>query len=267
MKIAVLFGSESFENDEKWQELKRNVLKGNNFEFTRVNDNPGPGFDMLLSVGGDGTYLTAAAVAAKADIPILGLNLGRIGFLSENEPEDVYNALINNSFHIEEMPLLSIKAEGKTYTALNELTVSRNTGSPIGIDVVINENALPTYWADGLLVSTPAGSTAYSLSVGGPIVLPSSKVLILSPIAPHNLNVRPLVVSQDSKIKMSFNVRGDKVRLSADNTSFCVDANSTVDVSTADYTLKRVCLPKSNFIKALSEKLFWGKDKRNERQY
>lgn len=267
MKIAVLFGSDSYRKDERLLELKGKLLKENRFEFIRVTDSLCPDADMLLSVGGDGTYLAAVDLAAKQGIPVLGVNFGRIGFLSENEPEDVCDALLKNTFHIKELPLLSIKAEGKTYTAFNELTVFRSNESTLGIEVTINGTTLPTYWADGLLVSTPSGSTAYSLSVGGPIVLPSSKVLVLSPIAPHNLNVRPLVVPQDSTINIAFNVRGQKISLSADNTSFSIDAKSTIEVSLAGYTHKRVVLPKTNFIKALSEKLFWGKDKRNEKQY
>lgn len=265
MKIAVLFGSAAFEKDERFLEMQRRLTEEKGFRLVRLRGNSDPKADMLMSVGGDGTYLTAAAIAAKYGIPVLGVNLGRIGFLSENEPKAVCEALLNDTYNIKELPLLSVKTEGKTFTAFNELCVLRNSESTLGIAVTVNGKALPTYWADGLLVSTPSGSTAYSLSAGGPIVLPASKVLVLSPVAPHNLNVRPMVIPQDSVIRMKFIARSDSVRVSADNTTFTINSKSQLDVSLADCTHLRVCLPESNFIKALSEKLFWGKDRRNER--
>ena len=133
----------------------------------------------------------------------------------------------------------------------------------LGVDVRIGDEKLPTYWADGLVISTSSGSTAYSLSVGGPIVLPQSKVLIISPIAPHNLNVRPLVVPDSSEITLDMHSRDGQFTFTADNLNVCAPSDTSIRVSMAQFSLKRVRLNKSDFINALTEKLFWGEDVRN----
>ena len=149
--------------------------------------------------------------------------------------------------------------------ALNEITVHRTGAAMLGVDVDLDGVRLPTYWADGLVVSTSSGSTAYSLSVGGPIVLPESRVLIISPIAPHNLNIRPLVVPDTSVLTLRMHSRDGSFTLTADNRAVDVAENIVVEVSVAQFSLKRVRLNRSNFIKALTEKLFWGEDVRNVR--
>ncbi len=227
-------------------------------------------YEMVLSVGGDGTFLSAAAlVGDKA--PILGVNLGRVGFLSENRPEDVVPALLNGEYSIEQRMLLSAQfsesmsdpeMELKPF-ALNEIAVHRVGAAMLGVDVSIDGSKLPTYWADGLLVATSSGSTAYSLSVGGPIVLPESEVLIIAPIASHNLNVRPLVVPNSSKISLSFQSRDRKLLLSMDNRTEVISPDMKISIGMAQFSLRRVRLESSNFINALTEKLFWGEDIRN----
>ena len=149
--------------------------------------------------------------------------------------------------------------------ALNEITVHRTGASMLGVDVDLNGVKLPTYWADGLVVSTSSGSTAYSLSVGGPIVLPESKVLIISPIAPHNLNIRPLVVPDNSELTLKMHSRDGVFALTADNRTVEVDEAVEVKITVAQFSLRRVRLNRSNFINALTEKLFWGEDVRNIR--
>ena len=170
-------------------------------------DQIAPDTEMLLSFGGDGTYLSASAIAVAAGIPVLGVNFGRLGFLSENKPEDVCGALLRKDYSIEERGLLQAEgwctADGPQL-ALNEICIQRQGAAMLGIDVAINSRALPTYWADGLLVATSSGSTAYALSVGGPICLPAARVLIVAPVAPHNLNVRPLVVPDNTSVSISF---------------------------------------------------------------
>lgn len=223
------------------------------------------GTDMLLSVGGDGTFLSSALVVKDSGVPVLGVNLGRLGFLSENDPESIALAIARRAFRIEQRSLLSIKEiEPSVWPyALNEITVHRSAAAMLGVNVSIDGTPLPTYWADGLVVATSSGSTAYSLSVGGPIVLPDSKVLIVSPIAPHNLNVRPLVVPYRSEIALSFVSRDEKVILTMDNRNFLIPASSHLSVSLAQFSLNRVRLDGSDFIKALTTKLFWGEDIRN----
>ena len=149
--------------------------------------------------------------------------------------------------------------------ALNEITVHRNGAAMLGVDVDLDGIRLPTYWADGLVVSTSSGSTAYSLSVGGPIVLPESRVLIISPIAPHNLNIRPLVVPDTSVISLKMHSRDGRFVLTADNRTIEVDESVQIEITVAQFSLKRVRLNHSNFITALTEKLFWGEDVRNIR--
>ena len=148
--------------------------------------------------------------------------------------------------------------------ALNEIAVTRGGAAMLGVDVTLNGEPLPTYWADGLLVATSSGSTAYSLSVGGPICTPDSQVLIVAPVAPHNLNVRPLIVPSTARIGISLRSRNKSVMLSYDNRTRLVSRDTRIAISVAQFSLKRVRLPEINFIGALRSKLFWGEDVRNE---
>jgi NAD+ kinase len=225
--------------------------------------------DMLLSIGGDGTFLSAAAVVSDSGIPVTGVNLGRLGFLSENRPEDVAPAILSDDYTIENRTLLQLERSEEYslpeeyHHALNEVTVHRNGPSMLEVDVSVDGIKLPTYWADGLVISTSSGSTAYSLSVGGPIVLPESRVLIISPISPHNLNVRPLVVPDSSEITLKVSTRDSGYVFSSDNRSIEMKKDTSLSVSVAQFSLRRVRLNRSNFINALTQKLFWGEDVRN----
>lgn len=228
-----------------------------------------PGTDMLLSIGGDGTFLSASALVSDSGIPVTGVNLGRLGFLSENRPEDVAQAVLTKDYTIENRTLLQL-ARSDSFTlpeeyhnALNEMTVHRNGPAMLEVEVSVDGIKLPTYWADGLVISTSSGSTAYSLSVGGPIVLPESRVLIISPISPHNLNVRPLVVPDSSEIKLKMESRDGEFVFSSDNRSVSMPAGTSMSISVAQFSLRRVRLNRSNFINALTQKLFWGEDVRN----
>ena len=222
------------------------------------------GVQLLLSVGGDGTFLSSAALAAPAGLPVLGVNMGRLGFLSEYSPAQVLQALRSGRYGLEDRLLLEVRSGSFVRYALNEVSVSRRGPAMLGVCASVDGDTLPAYWADGLLVSTPSGSTAYSLSAGGPIVLPSSRVLLLTPVAPHNLNVRPLVIPSESVVRLEFISRSAQVNLSVDNFSTEIESSSCVEVKVAQFSLKRVRLADSSFMKALSEKLFWGEDKRNE---
>ena len=224
-----------------------------------------PDCDMLLSIGGDGTFLLAASIAAPAGVPVLGVNLGRMGFLSDNSPESVAKALLSGRYEIENRILLQAEAGGKVYHALNEVVLSRSGSAMLGVELTFDGKKLPACWGDGLLIATPSGSTAYSLSVGGPIVIPDAKVLIVAPVAPHNLNIRPIIVPRECKITLSFLSRDPYVKFSADNNFVNIPSSETVRLSMAPFSLKRVKLDGDSFIKALSDKLFWGEDKRNGR--
>ena len=230
-----------------------------------------PGTDAVLSVGGDGTFLSASKRVAETEVPILGVNMGRLGFLSENKPEEVVEALLSGNYTIEDRTMLKsvITGEGACRAgdfwpyALNEVTVHRSGASVLGINVTVDGDELPTYWADGLIVATSSGSTAYSLSAGGPICSPASKVLIIEPISPHNLNVRPLVVPETAVIDISVKSRDDSVICTMDNRTMSLPATASLRVSMAQFSLKRIRLSRSSFVKALVSKLFWGEDIRN----
>ena len=228
--------------------------------------------DILLSIGGDGTFLAASALASKAGVPVLGVNLGRLGFLSENRPQSVVSALLAGDYVVENAPVLHACADSDCFQsaglwpyAFNEFTVHRNGGSMLEVEVQVNGISLPSYWADGLILSTAAGSTAYSLSVGGPIVMPGAKVLIITPIASHNLNIRPLVVPDDSEVTFKVHARDGKALFTADNRAVEIVDGTEIVMSVAQFSLKRVRLNSSNFINALTEKLLWGEDIRNNK--
>lgn len=236
-----------------------------------------PGTDLVMSVGGDGTFLSAARCVGASGVPILGVNLGRLGFLSEYSPEEACGALLSGAWYLEdrelletevdgslsENPVLSASAESFCPFTLNEVSVHRSGAALLGVDVTIDGHPLPTYWADGLLVATSSGSTAYSLSVGGPICAPEAKVLIIAPIAPHNLNARPLVVPDTTRVGISMRSRDESVMLSMDNRNHLIQPSATLAVKVAQFSLKRVRLKNTSFIKALTTKLFWGEDIRN----
>uniref|UniRef100_UPI004027BFAB NAD(+)/NADH kinase n=1 Tax=Candidatus Cryptobacteroides bacterium TaxID=3085639 RepID=UPI004027BFAB len=236
-----------------------------------------PGTDLVMSVGGDGTFLSAARCVGASGVPILGVNLGRLGFLSEYSPEEACGALLSGAWYLEdrelletevdgslsENPALSASAESFSPFTLNEVSVHRSGAALLGVDVTIDGHPLPTYWADGLLVATSSGSTAYSLSVGGPICAPEAKVLIIAPIAPHNLNARPLVVPDTTRVGISMRSRDESVMLSMDNRNHLIQPSATLAVKVAQFSLKRVRLKNTSFIKALTTKLFWGEDIRN----
>ena len=264
MRITVVLGRESYAEDDSYIKMMAALrASGHDVRECRALQAEDDA-SVVLSVGGDGTFLGVARAAAPRGIPVAGVNLGHLGFLSENTAEALVDAFESGRYHVQDRTMLAAKCNGTDYLALNEICVSRKDSSMLGIRVNIDGNELPVYWADGLLVSTPSGSTAYSLSVGGPIVMPSSRVLTIAPVAPHNLNVRPLVVPMESRISLRFISGSPTVRFSSDNISETVPSDSVVDVSVAQFSLKRLCLDNSNFIKALSEKLFWGKDKRND---
>ena len=274
MKIAVYLRNRRLENDARYLGLIGKFISGGCRVYEIKDDVPlEDGTDIFVSVGGDGTFLSSAVIVGDRRIPVLGVNLGRLGFLSENTVYDVVDEVLAGKYTIEERTLLQADfaetgedALKSVYPyALNEITVHRAGPAMLGVDVSIDGNPLPTYWADGLLVATSSGSTAYSLSVGGPIVMPESEVLIVSPISPHNLNVRPLVVPDTSEITLSLRARDEKVFFTIDNRSLEVSTQLKMKIFRAPFPLRRIRLSGANFIKALTTKLFWGEDIRNGR--
>ena len=227
--------------------------------------------NFLLSIGGDGTLLDTATHVRDSNVPVLGINTGRLGFLSNvdlNQVSEAVEALINGNYSLDHRSLIAVRCDqvdlGPFPYALNELTLlNKDRNSMISIHAYINEAFMTTYWADGLIVATPTGSTAYSLSCGGPIVTPDSNNLILNPIAPHNLNVRPMVISHTNKVTLRAEGRSDHFLLTLDSRSFDIDSTATIELSRASFEISLINLEGQNFFKTIRHKLGWGLDKRN----
>jgi len=230
-------------------------------------------FEVMLTVGGDGTFLRAVTFVRDLNIPILGINIGRLGFLATVQKENISEAidlLLNKKYKVNERSLLAVTTSQKNPDlsdinfALNEISVSRrNSTSMITVQTYLDDEYLTSYWADGLIVATPTGSTGYSLSCGGPVITPSTKSLVLTPIAPHNLNARPLVIPDDTDIKLKIIAREKQALLSLDSRITTVDNNTEIFINKAPFTLKTIQLSNQTFLKTLREKLLWGEDKRN----
>jgi len=231
-------------------------------------------FDVLFTLGGDGTILRAVTYIRDLDIPILGINTGRLGFLAtinKTAIEESVNLILNGDYSIQERTLLSVKTSPKTDTfselnfALNEVTIARkNTTSMIGVKTCLNEEYLTNYWADGLIIATPTGSTGYSLSCNGPVISPDSKNLVITPIAPHNLNARPMVIADDTQIKLTINSREKDFLISLDSRITTVAKNTVVYIEKASFTIKSIIPKNQSFLQTLRTKLLWGEDTRNE---
>ena len=272
MKIGYFILKEDLKKDARMEALLQD-LESATFEIYEIRSKADvrPDTDLVLSMGGDGTFLSAAHMVADIGLPILGVNFGRIGFLCENRPEEVRKALVEGDFSIEYRTVLNATLKGPEARrsigmlpySVNEASLHRSGSSVLGIHVSIDGEPLPTYWADGLLVATSSGSTAYSLSVGGPICMPDTKVLIIAPVAPHNLNVRPIVVPETAKVDIRFESRDGRAIMSTDNHTVEIQPDWTIHVEMAQFSLKRIRLAQSGFVKALTSRLFWGEDMRN----
>ena len=230
-------------------------------------------FEMLISIGGDGTILRAATLVRDSGVPILGINAGRLGFLALVQKEDIKNFLqfvITKNYTISKRTLLSLTCSPENEAiqdinfAMNEITVSRkDTTAMITIDTYLNNEFLNSYWADGLIISTPTGSTGYSLSCGGPILTPDVESLVITPIAPHNLNARPLVIPDNNEIKLKVSGREDQYLVSLDSRMITVKNETDLTISKTPFKINMVEIPKETFLKTLRNKLLWGEDKRN----
>ncbi|SFE09779.1 NAD kinase [Thermophagus xiamenensis] len=230
-----------------------------------------PMVDMVFSIGGDGTFLQAVTFVRDTGIPVVGINSGRLGFLADISRHELPAALYEiekGLFEVKKLTLLELtspkKLIGDFNFALNELAVHKqDSSSMITIHVYLNDQFLNSYWADGLIVSTPTGSTAYSLSVGGPIMHPASQSIIITPIAPHNLTVRPLVIPDDMELTLKVEGRGGKFLASLDSRSVVVDQSTELKIKKADFTINIVERTNQSFYSTLRNKLMWGADKRN----
>lgn len=229
-------------------------------------------FDILISIGGDGTILRAATFVQNSGIPILGVNAGRLGFLAKVQKENIglfLQVVLEKKYTISERTLLSLEvnpplSDFEINFAMNEISINRkDTTSMITIETYLNGEYLNSYWADGLIISTPTGSTGYSLSCGGPILMPEVKALVITPIAPHNLNARPLVIGDDTEIRLKVSGREEQYLVSLDSRITSIYNNAELRIKKTPFKIKMVEIPDETFLKTLREKLLWGQDKRN----
>ena len=238
-------------------------------EYTRATY-PKLKLDFLFSIGGDGTILDTIT-SIKKGIPVVGVNSGRLGFLSNTAKTDikkVIRQLMNNEYRIEERAMLNLETKSKLFGkynfALNELTVhKKDSSSMITIHIFVNGIFLNSYWADGVIIATPTGSTAYSLSCGGPILMPNSNNFVITPIAPHNLNIRPMVVPDDSVIELKVEGRDQKFLATLDSRSEEISIENLLVVTKSELKINLVQFPNQDFFKTIRNKLLWGADKRN----
>ena len=233
--------------------------------YSDLNNN----IDLLISVGGDGTFLETITIIKNKDIPVLGINTGRLGFLATVSPNDISkltNFIIEGNYTVEERTLLKLDTKGLfddfSY-ALNDITIQKVGSGLITIHTYLDDEYLNSYWADGLIIATPTGSTAYSLSVGGPIMVPNIENFIISPIAPHTLSVRPIVVPDFVKITLKVESRDLEYILSLDHQSKRLNNSIDINISKGDYKIKLLKLPDTSYYQTLRNKLMWGIDKRN----
>jgi NAD+ kinase len=239
-------------------------------EFENDDDLP-EDISFLLSLGGDGTFLKSFMVAKNKSIPLVGINSGRLGFLSDisrDEIEKALNSILEGNIFIDERTVLELEivrnGESEFFYALNEITVTKlDSASMINIHAFVNGEFLNTYWADGLIIATPTGSTAYSLSAGGPILSPDSENFVICPIAPHNLTVRPIVVPDHHSITLQVEGRGLHFLTSIDSKSETIYFSEILKIKKASFKVKTIRLKDHTFFSTLRNKLMWGADKRN----
>ena len=268
LSILANHGAEVYINREFYRfltsDLKLNIrraeiFEGNNFEA-----------DMVLSIGGDGTFLKAASRVGGRNIPILGINTGRLGFLADVSPEEMeetFNDIYSENYRIEDRSVLQVSCkeeELKGYPfGLNEIAVlKRDSSSMISIHTAVNGEYLTTYQADGLVIATPTGSTAYSLSIGGPVIVPHSNTMAITPVAPHSLNVRPIVVNDDLEITLDVESRSHNFLIAIDGRSETCREGSRLTIRKADYKIKVVKRNGHIFFSTLRNKMMWGADGR-----
>ncbi len=261
--------------EEKFLKLiKLDVKLDKNYKTFNSHLDLDNSFDFFLTLGGDGTILRSITYIRDSNIPVIGVNIGRLGFLATVKKEGIneaIEALYNNDFIVKERSLLKVQTtpENKDISelsyALNEITLNRkDTASMITIETYLDDEYLTSYWADGLIISTPTGSTGYSLSCGGPVITPAAKSFVLTPVAPHNLNARPLIIPDSTKIKMRTIGRENEFSLSLDSRIAIVKNTTEIFVEKAAFTIKMIELKDNSFIQTLRKKLLWGEDTRNK---
>ncbi|MDG1714863.1 NAD kinase [Lacinutrix sp.] len=264
------FNAELFLENEFYNDIKSELSNPSVYQTFNTLDKS---FDLFVSIGGDGTILRAITFVKDLNIPIIGINTGRLGFLATIQPEDITQAILqikNKAYTLSKRTLLSIETSPENNDikelnfALNEIAVSRkNTTSMITVETKLNGEFLTSYWSDGLIIATPTGSTGYSLSCAGPVITPDTTSFVLTPIAPHNLSARPLVIEDSTIIELKVSGRENNYLVSLDSRIATLSNNTIITIKKAPFAINMIELNSESFLTTLRKKLLWGEDKRN----
>ncbi len=265
-KASIFLVYESF-----YTRIKEHIQFNKPLQILKNGEKPPPDTFCLISIGGDGTLLDTITLLQDSGIPVMGINTGRLGFLSAistDETEYAAKALIEGDYSIDSRAMLQLQSPpelfGTINYALNELTViKRDNSTMISISAYVDDLFLNTYWADGLIVATPTGSTGYSLSCGGPIISPESQTFIITPIATHNLTVRPIVIPDSSRVKLRISGRTQDYLVLLDSRSKPLNTTAELLIRRAPFSINLICVGQKDFYKTIRNKLAWGLDKRN----
>jgi NAD+ kinase len=256
------------------EELANSIVQKKKIDFVYNTFNSDKdlksGVDLVISMGGDGTFLKCVSYIKNSGVPIMGINIGRLGFLANvslDQISEAFHDIKAKKYVFQKRSLLKVEVEGALdgeYFAMNELTIhKKDTTSMVAVNVSLDDNFLNTYWSDGLIVSTPTGSTAYNLSCGGPIITPGCQVHIITPIAAHNLNVRPVVVPDHMPIKLSVEGRNRSYLMSIDGKSISIKQGQEIKIMKAGFMINVIKFENNNFLDTIRNKMLWGSDKRN----
>ncbi len=256
--------------EEYYKSIKKHLPRQNVQLFKSHLDVKG-NIDLLITLGGDGTLLDTLHLVRDSEIPVAGINMGRLGFLADIHKEEIrqlIESIGQNTYTIEDRTLICVETNkpvfGEVNYGLNEFTIHKtDSSSMIVVHVYLNGEFLNSFWADGLIIATPTGSTAYSLSCGGPIVFPASGTFVLTPVAPHNLNARPIIIADDTVLSFEVECRSNNFLCSIDSRSKNVDNTYQLAVRKAGFSFKLLRMPESSYLNTLREKLNWGEDSRN----
>lgn len=265
------FGIEPYLYDKFSQFISGKIFFPKKLQIFRNHNDIKGQVDVLVSLGGDGTILDTVTLVRDSGIPVIGINLGRLGFLASINKDEIASAierLVNKQFSIDSRDLLRLNSESNIFGdenfALNDVIIHRRDNSAMMlIHAYLNGEFLNSYWADGLIVATPTGSTAYSLSCGGPIVFPRSENFVITPVSPHNLNVRPVIISDSHTLSFELEGRSSKYLISCDSRTEVIDCSMKFNVKKADFQFNLIRLNNESYLSTLRNKLLWGIDTRN----
>lgn len=257
--------------DDYYQQLKQSLILPAAVQIFGNDEPLNQRMDYLLSIGGDGTLLNTLELVRDSGIPVLGINTGRLGLLTDidrNQISTIFRALENQKYQLDRRTLISLQSDallfGNANFALNEFAIhKKDTSAMVVIHTYVDGEFVNSYWADGIIVATPSGSTAYSLSCGGPIVYPTAHVFVVTPVAPHNLNVRSVVVPDNCTISFTVSGRSENFLCSLDSRYETIDQHTTLVVKKANFTLNLVRFEEMHFFSTIRKKLMWGQDSRN----